>query len=75
MKRTFLTFGVLMSLATTISSCKKNYDCTCTVALLGDIVHSLNGYKEADAQETCDEHLANAQATDPTATCVLTVDE
>jgi hypothetical protein len=47
-----IAFSMLTSLA--LTSCKKDYNCTCTDSIAGTTVVSIPNSKKSDAQDACD---------------------
>ncbi|WP_157977045.1 hypothetical protein [Taibaiella helva] len=56
-----------------VSSCKKDYTCTCTVERTKYIYEYPNQMK-SEAKESCDQQDAAARMTDPNGNCTLAKD-
>ena len=52
-----------------LTSCKKDYTCTCTIAGFDDTVTPLNDYKKSDAEDACD--ALNTSASTLGGSCAL----
>ncbi|HEY0030965.1 MAG TPA: hypothetical protein VGC65_09425 [Bacteroidia bacterium] len=71
MKKTFLAFGLLFAGCMTMSSCRKEYDCTCKVTLSDGSVNEYSTNITASkkkAQQACDD---SAPDSDFGKTCTL----
>ena len=53
-----------------MSSCKKDYTCTCTI-LQQESVSQIDNVKKGDAEDACDGLQTAARAIDPEASCSL----
>ena len=54
-----LTAIALLALATTFTSCKKNYTCTCTTVvggISGNETHSIDNATYTDAKKSCNNY-------------------
>jgi len=70
MKKVILFCGLGLFLFS-FTSCKKDWNCDCTVSsILVEI--NINGATKGDATEICDETQTTYQSGDPNATCTLT---
>lgn len=54
-----------------LTSCKKDYTCSCTVSGTALPVIPLNNSSKSDAESTCDLARSTYQMADPAATCVF----
>lgn len=70
MKKTFGLLAAVLLVVGTMSSCKKDYTCSCT----GDgwsLDAKYTKVKKKDAQSSCDSAESTYKSGDPTASCTL----
>ena len=66
-----LFLAVAIASVTSLSSCKKDYTCTCTVSGISLGASDLGTQTKSDADATCTSMQTTYQVADPAATCVL----
>lgn len=70
MKKQLTLALIAVVCAASITSCKKDYTCSCTVASV-PIKLEIKDAKKKDAKSTCDQAQTTYRIADPTATCNL----
>jgi hypothetical protein len=65
-----LFLGVLFCCSLLMTSCSKDFTCTCTI--LGDTtITEFNNVNKSDAESACEDAEAAAKSIDPDASCTL----
>jgi len=70
MKKLFVVAAVILTVAS-LSSCKKDYNCTCKGDTMGTLVVPLNDYSNKDAEDACTSAETTYKNGDPTCSCTL----
>ena len=72
MKKRFLVVAVAAFAVSMFSSCKKDYNCTCSFTSAPDLIVPFDGYKKADAEDGCNSAETTYKQADSGASCTLT---
>ncbi len=69
MKKLLIVCAVVLSAG--LTSCKKDFVCSCEASIGSDDKYTISNTTKGDAGDTCDNYESEKRKSDPTAACSL----